>query len=159
MSFISSDFAIPVRAFPHRDGTPSIPFSYVSKIMFGVGLGISIPLIAVAFDVDNLGLLITRALQSLIFWKTNHSNSTVRKHVSTEASDTDDDTLKLGRKSEGIDRKNYSYETDNESHIVSRSVGRTLGLPKDGSWRNSIRASKDLERGVAVPRKYEGNHT
>ena len=127
--------------------------------MFGVGLGISIPLIAVAFAVDNLGLLVTRILKSLIFWKTNHRNSIARKHVSPEASEMDDDTLKLGRKSKGMDRKSYSYETDNESHLVTRSVGRTLGLPKDRSWRNSIRASKDLERGFTVPRKSEESHT
>lgn len=65
MSFIAAVFAIPVTEFPHRDsdGSLSIPLSYVSKFVFGVGLAISIPLIAVAFTVDDLGTMIRRSLQ------------------------------------------------------------------------------------------------
>ena len=67
MSFIAAVFAIPVAEFPRKaaDGSLSLPLSYVSKFVFGVGLAISIPLIAVAFTVDNLSLLVRRTLHRL----------------------------------------------------------------------------------------------
>ena len=162
MSFIASVFAIPVRDFPHEDGGPSIPFSYVSKIMFGIGLSISIPLIAVAFAVDNLGLLIKRALQSLIFWKRGPPSSVAKKRTSTQPSDMNDNELKvprLGRKSQDTSRRGYSYETDNEGDLIRRSVGRTFGYSKDTNWMNGGRASRDLEKGGGAPQKYERSHS
>jgi Mg2+ and Co2+ transporter CorA len=51
MSFMASFFTINVIEFPHdpSNGGNGIPLSYVSKYIFGIGFGISIPLIAVAF--------------------------------------------------------------------------------------------------------------
>lgn len=130
--------------------------------MFGVGLGISIPLIAVAFAVDNLGLLIKRALHSLIFWKPGPPSSVVRRRTSTQPSDMDEDELKitkLGRKSQDTHRRGYSYETDNEGDLITRSVGRTFGYSKDKDWMNGSRTSRDLERGGGVLQKYEKGHS
>jgi Mg2+ and Co2+ transporter CorA len=60
LSFIAAIFTINIREFPHGEGgsgsdQPSLPFSYVSKYMFGIGFAISIPLIAVAVSVDAIG--------------------------------------------------------------------------------------------------------
>ncbi|KAG8530261.1 uncharacterized protein KY384_004762 [Bacidia gigantensis] len=73
MSFIATFFAIPIAHFAgaggvNREGGSAgngvgvgeggvnqLELGYVSKFVFGVGLAISIPLIAVAFAVDNLG--------------------------------------------------------------------------------------------------------
>lgn len=150
MSFIASVFAIPVRDFPHRDGTPSIPFSYVSKIMFGVGLAISIPLIAVALSLDNLGLLAKRALQSVLFWRSDARLSLARRQSfsrrqEAERSDSDDEELKptqLGRTSEDAHRTRLSYDMEQETRPMRRSI-----YSKDRSWKDSFRASADLERG------------
>ncbi|KAL8952976.1 MAG: hypothetical protein Q9222_001152 [Ikaeria aurantiellina] len=109
MSFIAAVFAIPVRDFPHEDGTPSIPFSYVSKIMFGVGLGISIPLIALAFAVDNLGVLIKDTIQSLMFWKPRPPGITTPE-VEPKQLASDDEEAKptiLGRRSGDSYRRKY----------------------------------------------------
>ena len=67
MSFIAALFTIPIRDFPHQtlDGSPSLPLSYVSKFVFGVGLAISIPLIAIAFAVDDLSIGIRRSFRRL----------------------------------------------------------------------------------------------
>ncbi|KAI2605506.1 uncharacterized protein GGS25DRAFT_505349 [Hypoxylon fragiforme] len=51
MSFIAAFFAINLREWQEGDAL-SIP--YVSKYMFGIGLGISIPLIAMAFAVTDI---------------------------------------------------------------------------------------------------------
>lgn len=67
MSFIAAVFAIPIRDFPTvENGSESLPFSYVSKFIFGVGLAISIPLIAIAFAVDEVALTIRRCVKFLI---------------------------------------------------------------------------------------------
>lgn len=55
LSFIAAIFTINVREFPHSDGQPSLPFSFVSKWMFGIGFAISIPLIAIALSLDAIG--------------------------------------------------------------------------------------------------------
>ena len=159
MSFIASVFTIPVRDFPHQDGTISIPFSYISKIMFGIGLGISIPLITVAFAVDNLGLLIKRTLRRLLFRRATLRTSVTQRRASTRESDSDDDELKpvkLGRKSGDTYKRRLSRESEHESDLITRSVGRTLGYANGRSWkdslerRNGVRVSGDLERGVDV---------
>ena len=157
MSFIASVFTIPIRDFPHQDGTPSIPFSYVSKIMFGIGLGISIPLITVAFAVDNLGLLIKRTLRRLVFRRATPWTPIIQRRASTRESDSSDDELKpvkSGRKSEDTYRRRLSRESEHESDLITRSVGRTLRYANARSWkdslerRNGVRVSGDLERGV-----------
>ncbi|KAG9229895.1 hypothetical protein BJ875DRAFT_386354 [Amylocarpus encephaloides] len=63
MSFIAAFFAINIREFPRNDPAsdqPSLPLSYVSKYMFGIGLSISIPMIFVAFYLDDIGEFLRR---------------------------------------------------------------------------------------------------
>jgi Mg2+ and Co2+ transporter CorA len=57
LSFIAALFTINIREFPHQPGSsePSLPLSYVSKYMFGIGLAISIPFIAIALSFDAIG--------------------------------------------------------------------------------------------------------
>jgi ankyrin repeat protein/Mg2+ and Co2+ transporter CorA len=56
LSFIAAIFTINIKEFPWEqslgNSEPSLPFSYVSKYMFGIGFAISIPLIAIAVSVD-----------------------------------------------------------------------------------------------------------
>lgn len=54
LSFMAAMLTIPIRGLPEVDGELSLPLPYVSKFVFGVGLAISVPLIAVAFAVDSL---------------------------------------------------------------------------------------------------------
>lgn len=66
MSFIAALFAIPVREFPQAsNGAPSLSFGFVSKFVFGIGLAISVPIITVAFAVDDLKLLVGKTLKRL----------------------------------------------------------------------------------------------
>lgn len=54
MSFITSFFALNVVEFPHADGSTYLPLSYVSKYIFGIGISVSIPLILLAFSLDDI---------------------------------------------------------------------------------------------------------
>jgi hypothetical protein len=51
MSFIASFFAINIIDFPHNssNGNVGLPLGFVTKYLFGIGLAVSIPLIAIAF--------------------------------------------------------------------------------------------------------------
>ncbi|KAL8671688.1 MAG: hypothetical protein Q9168_003810 [Polycauliona sp. 1 TL-2023] len=151
MSFIAAVFTIPVSEFPHSDGAPSIPFSYVSKITFGVGLAISIPLIAVAFALDNIGIFLRRMLRSMVSWSSRNPDPVKRQNLSNQRTEkeeleSDEDvgpkpTL-LGRVSGDAYRRRASSDPEQETRPVRRSVHS-----KDRSWRDSFRISNDLERG------------
>jgi hypothetical protein len=51
MSFMAAFFTINITEFPHdsTNGGNGLHLSYVAKYMFGIGFGISIPLIMIAF--------------------------------------------------------------------------------------------------------------
>jgi hypothetical protein len=57
MSFMAAFFAINIIEFPHDspNGGSGLHLRYVAKYMFGIGLGISIPLIAIAFFMSDTG--------------------------------------------------------------------------------------------------------
>ncbi|KAL9581543.1 MAG: hypothetical protein Q9212_003843 [Teloschistes hypoglaucus] len=148
MSFIASVFAIPVRDYPHRDGNLSIPFSYVSKIMFGVGLAISIPLIAVALSFDSLGLLVRQGLRSALLWTASPQDPPSRRgsvsqrkepEDEVESDDDEDKPTRLARTSEDAWRRRVSYDVERETRPLRRSF-----YSKE---RSPLRASADLERG------------
>lgn len=150
MSFIAAVFTIPVSEFPHRDGAPSIPFSYVSKITFGVGLAISIPLIAVAFALDSIGVFVRGMLRSMVFWsgtsqKPHKRQDSFDRRAEKQETELDEDNSKprlLGRTSGDAYMRSISSDLEQETRPMRRSI-----YSKDRSWRDSFRISADLERG------------
>jgi hypothetical protein len=57
LSFIAAVFAINIDEFPHDAGPEqqqTMPFRFVAKWMFGIGFGVSIPLVILAFAVDEV---------------------------------------------------------------------------------------------------------
>ena len=162
MSFIAAFFAIPIQNFPHENGSLSIPFSYVSKIMFGVGFAVSIPLIAVAFALDNLGIMIKRTLRSLLAWITNLTKPVTQRRRHPQPSCLDGDgEAKLDKTSEETYDSRSSYEVESVSHIETGIAGQSVDYPRERTWRNNsmrtdrMKGSRDLERGVGVLPKYE----
>ena len=156
MSFIAAIFAIPVRDFPHIDGAPSIPFSYVSSITFGIGLAISIPLIVVAFTFENLGVLFKRVL---MFWK-HGIRRRQGPRPQEEANDEDSKVIEPSRRSKETYRTRPSYDVEPGSRPRRRSI-----YSKDTSYREDIelrngprKFSDDLERGTVVSYDYEPSH-
>ncbi|KAH7122661.1 hypothetical protein B0J11DRAFT_345204 [Dendryphion nanum] len=78
LSFIAALFTINIREFPHQDGgsEPSLPLSYVSKYMFGIGFAISIPLVALALSVDTVGDYLRESKRRVReIWSGKHRNS------------------------------------------------------------------------------------
>lgn len=112
MSFIAAFFAINLKNWSN-DG---LTLGYVSKFMFGIGLGISIPLIAVAFSLNSF-----RAAQRSVMRSLRRRQ---RAAASATASSEDLSTVHaLGRFSRD-ERK--SLDTEKESTYTSRGLRRTL---------------------------------
>lgn len=131
MSFIAAVFTIPIRDFPHQtlDGAPSLPLSYVSKFVFGVGLAISIPLVAVAFAADNLGATFRRWSARLWLWRSNRAAAKDHKVVSVEQQEV---TLDITETME----KRFSARRSGDTYIrrsLSRSIGNGGGGGGGGS--------------------------
>jgi Mg2+ and Co2+ transporter CorA len=57
LSFIAALFTINIEEFPRKPNgdEPLLPMAYVMKFMFGIGLAISIPFIAIALSFDAIG--------------------------------------------------------------------------------------------------------
>lgn len=150
MSFIAAVFTIPVSEYPHSNGALSIPFSYVSKITLGVGLAISIPLIAVAFALDSIGVLLRRTLRLMLFCFIKNRKPVDRPEANdrqddTRLSDSDEEIIQpamFGRISEDAHRRMASSNLEQETRPIRRSI-----YSKDRTGRDSLRISADLERG------------
>ena len=176
MSFIAAVFTIPIRDFPHQtlDGSPSLPLSYVSKFVFGVGLAISIPLIAVAFAVDNLDAMIRRnftrlgRLTHLGLWRRGRGNQTIRDagagidDLNGDISGSEarfprrsGDTYKARSTSRSYDdeiyrRRGSQLAAPRPRRSVVGNRGFELGgWKEEPGWNGGIRSSgsRDLERG------------
>ncbi|TLD32578.1 putative electron transfer flavoprotein subunit alpha [Venturia nashicola] len=59
MSFIAAFFAIPFAEFS-QSGNPSLHLSFVARYMFPIGFAVSVPLIAIALAVDDVGIFIRK---------------------------------------------------------------------------------------------------
>jgi hypothetical protein len=171
MSFIASFFAINISEFPQgSNNSPSLPLSYVSKYLFGIGLGISIPFIFLAFAVDdiviffrNLTSPLVKRVSGLVFGKqprprTPHETEGdkalewTRRHsvsgysATDKARDTFEDRTRIGdgRISLGLDRD--LSPMSNRSRLSSGAANH-VAWARGSFDRSRARYSADLERG------------
>lgn len=131
MSFIAAFFAINLQEW--ADGRLTIP--YVSKYMFGIGLGISIPLIATALAVTDLsdaarGLAAGRWLEGWKWWSRGGGGGGGRRGPSAKDGGGYDKYGEEGNKGGGLGK-----ETTTSSQIVhskaSMSTQRRSGVSRD----------------------------
>ncbi len=142
LSFIAAMFTIPIREFPQQtngNGGASLPITYVSQYVFGIGFAISIPFIAIALSFDAIGdffrELKRRFRNRSIMRKRNRTNSnTTNKILITEDKlefeymDTTrplDNPLSLGRSSFRPDGRR-SIESYLTHHQPYNSMGHAL---------------------------------
>ncbi|KAI5922265.1 hypothetical protein F4810DRAFT_711628 [Camillea tinctor] len=89
MSFIAAFFAINLEDWA---ATP-LTIAYVSKYMFGIGLGISIPLIAMAFKVTDIADAVVGVLGRPRRWLRGRAKSRKARYIySTDDCEDDDDS-------------------------------------------------------------------
>jgi Mg2+ and Co2+ transporter CorA len=150
LSFIAAFFAINIREFPHGPDGPSLPLGYVSRYIFGIGLTISLPLIALAFAVDDVAIIFPKIMARIRNRKKREENDpSGEREEETEKPRTQF----IGGAREIIDnmaRKSFGFER--ELSPAQRPHSRTTQI----SWaRRShevgrIGFSNDLERGRDV---------
>jgi hypothetical protein len=134
LSFIAAMFTINIQEFPHRPGSdePSLPLSYVSKYMFGIGFAISIPFIAIALSFDAIG----------DFFREVKRRFRERKTQSRKARRDTNDPYS------GIERTDFEYPFDTRTIEQALSRGRSTAYRPDGrrsieSYLGSARRTDD----------------
>ncbi|KAH8679781.1 ankyrin [Tricladium varicosporioides] len=142
MSFIAAFFAINIREFPHDNGNASLPLGYVSKYMFGIGLSISIPMIFIAFYLDDIGEFLRKpsALEILKIEKVLSGGRSLRKSADTE----------WIRERLSVTGRPLSQDTRGDVSELSMGVaiGGGGGMPMRQVTGFRMRASNDIERGL-----------
>ena len=121
LSFIAALFTINIEEFPHPNGSdePILPMSYVLKFVFGIGLAISIPFIAIALSFDAIGDFFREVRRR---WRQKG------KHAQT---------LHGGHSTATVtDEKGFAYAVNTHALDYALSAGRTSTMQANG--RRSI---------------------
>jgi hypothetical protein len=143
LSFIAAFFAINIREFPRLDGNSSIPLAYVCKYMFGIGLALSIPLVAIALRLDDIGNMF-RHLRRWI----NRRKSLREKPFDDGPGETTLDMLRFEHALSVARSARKSVETDwirDRLSLSGRPTSATAAREKQTGFR--MRVSADVERG------------
>lgn len=162
MSFIAAFFAIPFAEFS-QTGSPSLHLSFVAKYMFPIGFAVSVPLVAVALAVDDVGIFIRKArtwfslhvFRRKIKYEETHLERTTRELV--EQPPRISNVEKYMSADEGMNgrlSRNYGFEEQQLSPTGLRPrTGRgseKITWAKASFDRVRGRISEDLERGRGV---------
>jgi Mg2+ and Co2+ transporter CorA len=147
MSFVAAFFAINVEEW---QGTLTIP--YVSKYLFGIGLGISIPLIAMAFTVTDIFDALSGTSHALKSWLARRRTQKRQERLAAAAgggdnddgddSSLDDDTAQGVLKAKGGARsKSRLSYTDEARQLQLLAAAEDLESPRSVRSRLSVRLS------------------
>ncbi|TVY37959.1 Ankyrin [Lachnellula occidentalis] len=146
MSFIAAFFTINIKEFP-VDGSNNLPLAYVSKYMFGIGLSISIPMIFIAFYLDDIGGLLKTSRRRLKHWRWQKKTREEFGDGETDAGDLQ--TLRLDHVLSGARSARKSVETDwirERLSVSARPV--TAGSAQREKSTGFRMMSGDVERGL-----------
>ncbi|PPJ50203.1 hypothetical protein CBER1_05203 [Cercospora berteroae] len=142
LSFITAFFAVNIEEFPHPGGAGSsaeIPLSYASSYIFGIGLAISVPAIAVALNVDRINNIWWRLRT---WWKDNRAHSgESEKNAETRQIE---ETLSMAK---SLRRSVEFYATSNEKVLSPPPRRSEEGVYARRVSRPERHLEQDLERG------------
>ncbi|TVY89087.1 Ankyrin [Lachnellula willkommii] len=146
MSFIAAFFTINIQEFPN--GGNNLPLAYVSKYMFGIGLSISIPMIFIAFYLDDIGGLLKNSRNRLKHWR--WKKKTRQEFGDGETDGGDLQTLRLDQVLSGARSARKSVDTDwmRERLSVSARPVTAGSAQREKSTGFRMRMSGDVERGL-----------
>ncbi|XXH02274.1 hypothetical protein Hte_008643 [Hypoxylon texense] len=128
MSFIAAFFAINLQEW----GDGRLTISYVSKYMFGIGLGISIPLIAMAFAVTDLSDAAREIAAGR--WLSNWKWRPGRKQPSSADHHSYDN--KYGEGKDGLGKETTSSQIIHSK--ASMSTQRRSGVSRDRQQQQQV---------------------
>jgi hypothetical protein len=135
LSFIAAMFTINIQEFPHQPGggEPSLPLSFVSKYMFGIGFAISIPFIAIALSFDAIGDFFREVKRRFRDHKGARAQQRGRRGS-------------FGENTVSVYEKDFASSPDTHAIQTALSVGRSTAYRPDGrrsieSYLGSARAN------------------
>jgi Mg2+ and Co2+ transporter CorA len=140
LSFIAAIFAINVEEFPKVGGTVSLPLGYVSKYMFGIGFAISVPLIAIALLLDDIGGVVREMRRRLV----RRQLRTKKEAALHDGGGLGFDTMKMEQMLGVARSQRKSADVEWVGSRASRETARRGGEKVTGF---RIRMSQDVERG------------
>lgn len=143
MSFIAAFFTINIQEFPRVDGN-NLPLAYVSKYMFGIGLSISIPMIFIAFYLEEIGGLAKNTRNGIKQWRR-------RKREKEEFDDdgTDENTIRLEQVlSEARSTRKSADTWMRDRRSMSARPGTAGSVVREKPTGFRMRMSGDVERGL-----------
>ncbi len=123
MSFMAAFFAINVIEFPHDsiNGGSGLHLSYVAKYMFGIGFGISIPLIAIAFFMSDTEGWVWSSKNWLRRKKASKRTAVARQN------DADDRSLQMEKGRPSVESWRYRHPSRVDTGGTDRSRGTQNG--------------------------------
>jgi ankyrin repeat protein/Mg2+ and Co2+ transporter CorA len=123
LSFIAALFTINIKEFPHPDDSdePILPMSYVFKYVFGIGLAISIPFIAIALSFDTIGDFFREVRRR---WRDRRGN-TAPTHLGGQSTAT-------------IRDENMGYEYAINTHALDHALAAGRSSMVQANGRRSI---------------------
>ncbi|KAI8940733.1 hypothetical protein NX059_001998 [Plenodomus lindquistii] len=137
LSFIAAMMTINIQEFPHPPGSnePSLPLSFVSKWMFGIGFAISIPFIVIALSFDAIGDFFREVRRRFREYKARTHQSQPRKGVI------------------GDDTTNIEYTVDMRALEQALSAGRSALVRPDGrpSIESYLGSARFTDGGSILP--------
>jgi hypothetical protein len=172
MSFIAAFFAINIEEFTRSSpSAQTLPLAYVAKYMFGIGLGISVPLIVIALTVDDVGYFSRKAkaaFSRLIFHNEDDGEAERERRELEEKvkimldAPRVSNIEKIGRPGEGflsnggfeaVSRKRFENDRDETGDELSpprrvNSRNTQISFARGSFDRRGV--SEDLERGRAL---------
>jgi len=151
LSFIAAFFAINIQEFPKApDGSQALPLGYVSKYTFGIGLTISLPLIALAFAVDDIAEFLPRVIGTAVASrkKTNPANDDGEEEGKPLSRPSNADGGRLTF--ESVRSKGIGLERDLSPDLRSHSRTSQISWVDQLDERGRVGLGNDLERGRAM---------
>lgn len=147
LSFIAAFFAINIQEFPHDPNGGSLPLGYVSKYTFGIGLTISLPLIALAFAVDDIATLFPKIMAQIHNRKKRAKNNpNGEREEGTEKPRT---SFAGGARDivDSMAHRNFGFERELSPAQISLSRTTRISWAGRSHEIGRIGFSNDLERG------------
>lgn len=146
LSFITSIFSIDIAQFP-RAGPDSdkISINYVAKYTFGIGFGISIPLILLALVVDDIGLMVSLTIRQVARWICGRRrNQSGRSHEAMMA--VGPGMMPMDRILSAT-RSRKSFESQFGGSVLPTSTRETAGWNGRVDMNSGRRGSRTSRRG------------
>lgn len=153
LSFMAAFFTINIKEFPQNNVSQTgLPLGWVSKYLFGIGLAISVPLVALAFSIQDIVEFLRRISDKIL--QTFHRHRT--KGNGAPSPPKHDDGRPGQRRSSRRRRRSHTYYatgTDSEYEKANGRVDHLAPPRKSGGIESAVDRALDMSPEFAPPER------